>query len=53
MTLTRDSFIARVVGYAGLCDFSHFLVVVDNFDLNFGGNFIACKGNIEEKGSFK
>ena len=52
MTLTRDSFIARVVGYAGLCDISHFLVV-DNFDLNVGGNFIACKGNIEEKGSCK
>ena len=36
MTLTRDSFIARDVGYAGMCDFSQFniaVVVIGNSDL--------------------
>ena len=35
MTSTRDSFIARAVGYAGLCGSSQFdaaYVVFDNFD---------------------
>ena len=28
MTSTRDSFIARDVGYAGLCDFSQYSVAI-------------------------
>ena len=43
MTSTRDSFIARDVGYAGLCDFSQFtvaIVVISNFNMHCERNLL-------------
>ena len=50
MTLTRDSFIAKGVGYAGMCDFSQFNVAIVAIS-NLNVLLFACQVPIvREKG---